>query len=391
MRELVFEGIPNKIISWAENVEEKTIEQAKNLAMLPMVVGHIALMPDAHLGMGMPIGGVIALYNAIIPDAVGSDCGCGVGYARSNFKGNIDKVTLENLIHQIQRDIPTGFHHRGKPVEMNEMPDINKQLLVSEFLAELIPDGRKQLGTLGQNNHFLELQRNELGELCIMVHSGSRNLGKKVCDRHNEIAEGIHKKWHIPHPDKLAWLPADSPEGIAYINDMNYCIDFACRNRKKMLDIIKEDIAKIVNIEYVEERDIHHNYASLEHHMGIDVWVHRKGATSAREGQLGIIPGSMGTKSYIVKGLGNPISFNSCSHGAGRNSSRTEYNKTHTIEQADKEMEGIVHSSWGKDREGRINLSEAPSAYKDIDEVMDNQKDLVDIIHTLKPIACIKG
>jgi tRNA-splicing ligase RtcB len=298
---------------------------------------------------------------------------------------------LKDLVHQIERDVPVGFHHREKPVEISEMPDIKKTLSASEFLGELIPDARCQLGTMGGNNHFLELQINELGELCVMVHSGSRNLGKKVCDHYNEIAEEIHKQWHIPHPDKLAWLPADSEEGEAYINDMNYCIDFACRNRKKMLDIIKADIGKVLDIEWIEELDIHHNYASLEHHFGRDVWVHRKGATSARLGQRGIIPGSMGTKSYIVEGLGNPLSLTSCSHGAGRNTSRTEYNKTHTIEQANREMAGIVHSEWGLNRRGEVDLSEAPSAYKDIDEVMNNQKDLVRIVHTLKPIACVKG
>ena len=402
-------GGQREILCWAKNLEECTSAQAINLAELPMLVGHIALMPDAHLGMGMPIGGVIALKDAVVPNSVGVDCGCGVLSCETTCKETLSKEILEEIVHSIQRSIPMGFRHNQEPCEDGEMPEIKyddcsyeenpngvKATNVSDFLLTLYKDAKYALGSCGGGNHFIELQTDETNTLHIMIHSGSRNLGKKVCDHYNKLAEEFHTLWHIQHPEKLAWLPTDSEEGMNYIMDMKYCVEFAYRNRKKMLDVIKSQLKYILNkhkieIDFLSELNIHHNYANLEHHFGQDVWVHRKGAIQAYKDQLGIIPGSMGTNSYIVMGLGNPASFCSSSHGSGRISSRTKYNETHTLEQAEKELENVVHSKFEKNRRGIMDISEAPSAYKDIEEVMANQTDLVKIVKTLTPIACIKG
>ncbi len=231
-----------------------------------------------------------------------------------------------------------------------------------------------------------------------MIHSGSRNLGYKICDFYNKAAQNLHNDLYINSPPMLAWFNASSCPGKLYLAEMNYALEYAFKNRQKMLyqemDIFKNIMKKChkKKVGYIGEMiNIHHNYASQENHYGENVWIHRKGATLAREGTVGIVPGSMGTSSYIVEGLGNKESFESCSHGAGRRMSRSEYNKTHIRANVEKEMGDVVHSPWSKDRHGKLDLSEAPSAYKDIDEVMNNQKDLVKIIHKLKPLAVLKG
>jgi len=241
-----------------------------------------------------------------------------------------------------------------------------------------------QLGTLGGGNHFIEIQKGSDGHIWVMIHSGSRNLGYKVANQYNEEANELNEKWHtsVPKEHQLAFLPVDSQLGKEYMTEMNYCVDFALANRKLMMDRILD----IFGVEHDPMINIAHNYASLENHFGKNVFIHRKGATLAREGTVGIIPGSMGTKSYIVEGLGNKESFESCSHGAGRKMGRGEAIRSLNLEEEQAKMEGVL----GKPRTQQ-DLEEAPGAYKDIDVVMDNQKDLVKILVELRPLGVIKG
>ena len=259
----------------------------------------------------------------------------------------------------------------------------------------------KNLGTLGGGNHFVELQKDESGIVWLMIHSGSRNLGHRIATYYSDIAKSLCSKFFVPLADEnLAFLPVDSRERWEYTRDMNFALSYAKESRKRMMDAAVLSLKEVcdglgIPCEEVWRYDIHHNYAALENHFGENVWVHRKGATSAKMGEKGIIPGSMGTASYIVEGLGNPESFMSCSHGAGRKMSRSAASERLTVEECDKAMEGIVCDRWGKVHrgkcKGKLDLSEAPGAYKDIDEVIANEADLVKPIVKLTPLAVLKG
>jgi len=390
MKEISTEKMPIKM--WLDEIEDGAMEQIKNIANLPFIYKWVAVMPDSHQGYGMPIGGVVALRNVISPNMVGVDIGCGMCAVNTHIK--VSKITqdqLKEILGKIRKIVPVGFEHHKEKQDIKLMPKIVKKdnVINKEYDSAL-----KQIGTLGGGNHFIELQKSDEGELWIMIHSGSRNLGKKVCDYYNEKAIEMARKWYIPNvvEQDLAYFPADSDLGKAYIEEMQYCVDFAFANRKLMMERVRESVEEVLGKYSPEEMiNIAHNYASLENHMGANVWVHRKGATRAYEGELGIIPGSMGTKSYIVRGLGNPLSFKSCSHGAGRKMGRADASRRITLEEADKAMEGIVYGRWGKDRKGNLDFGEAPQAYKDIDTVMENQKDLVEIMVELRPLAVIKG
>ena len=390
----------NLIKLWLDYIEDGALEQIKNIANLPFIYKWVAVMPDSHQGYGMPIGGVVALDGVISPNMVGKDIGCGMCAVNTHIKAeDVTTEVLKEILGKIREAVPVGFaHHKDKQgdgaMPTRSIGDFSEMGVVAEEYDSAL----RQLGTLGGGNHFIELQKSNEGELWIMIHSGSRNLGSKVADFYDGIAKDLAKKWHIPNviEQELAYLPVDTKEGQDYIREMQYCVDFAFANRKLIMDRVCRIVGETVfspGVQYEFEPmiNIAHNYASLEHHMGRNVWVHRKGATSAREGEVGIIPGSMGTKSYIVKGLGNPQSFMSCSHGAGRKMGRAEASRRITLEEADKSMEGIVYGRWGKDRKGNLDFGEAPQAYKDIDIVMENQKDLVEIIVELKPLAVIKG
>jgi len=378
--------------------DEKMVEQVENLAKLPFAFSHIVLSPDGHVGYGMPIGGVLATENVIIPNAVGVDIGCGMCAVRTSLT-EIDTKTLKKIIGEIRKVVPVGFNkHEEKQYE---------SLMPKHYVHGTIPIVFKEwdnacfsLGTLGGGNHFIEIQKGSDGYIWIMIHSGSRNLGKQVADHYNKIAVDLNAKWHssVPKECELAFLPIDSKQGQAYIREMNYCVEFALVNRKLMMKRIEAVLFKLLKAGFTgnetstkpsdEIINIAHNYASLEHHFGKNVMVHRKGATLAREGTIGIIPGSQGTKSYIVKGLGNKDSFMSCSHGAGRKMGRKEAHRTLDLKEEIKLLDdmGVVHGIRSEQ-----DLDEAPSAYKNIDEVMENQKDLVEILVELKPLAVIKG
>jgi tRNA-splicing ligase RtcB len=381
------EKLPIKM--WLSEIEDEALNQAKNLANLPFAFHHIAIMPDSHVGYGMPIGGVLATDNVIIPNAVGVDIGCGMCAVKTSLSGTIKEEMLKQIMQEIRDVIPVGFNHQKKMESEELMPKYIKgtvPVCEREYLS-----ARKQIGTLGGGNHFIEIQKGNDKHFWIMIHSGSRNLGKQVADYYNKVAKDLNGEWYsnVPVKSDLAFLPINSEEGQSYISEMQYCVEFALANRMLMMQRIKEVFKKV----FVEPDsvfgtmiNIAHNYASIENHFGRNVWVHRKGATLAREDAIGIIPGSMGTKSYIVQGLGNPESFQSCSHGAGRCMGRNQAIKTLNLETEQKIMEGILGAPRTQQE-----LEEAPSAYKDIDVVMANQQDLVKILVELKPLAVIKG
>ena len=402
----IFEGQNVPIKSWCNEPEEGAIEQARNLAKLPFVFKQVCLMPDTHQGYGMPIGGVIATKGVVIPNAVGVDIGCGMCAMKTSLT-DITLFQLKKILGGskkfqggIRSNIPVGFNHHTKAQDINLMPFSEAYDTEKVPVPELYPiinqefsSALKQLGTLGGGNHFIEIQKGSDGFIWVMIHSGSRNLGYKIAKHYNEVAQKLCKKWYSNIPeykgqDGLAFLPLDTKEGNQYLSEMNYALQFAYANRLHMLENVKKAFLNIVECSFEKEINIHHNFAQLENHFGQNVVIHRKGATSAREGELGIIPGSQGTASYIVKGKGNIESFQSCSHGAGRKMSRKKARATLNLEEEINKLDdlGVLHAIRHKN-----NLDEASSAYKDIDLVMEEQKDLVDIVVKLTPLAVVKG
>ncbi len=377
---------------WTDNVEESALRQIENLTTLPFLFHHLAIMPDVHAGMGMPIGGVLACKDAVIPNAVGVDIGCGMCAVKTNWKVSEipTNVIRKEIMRGIRQRIPLGMDHHKNPQDERYLPeghDIDKLEVVRRRQNSV----RHEVGTLGGGNHFIELQKDEDDTLWIMIHSGSRNLGKQVGDYYNKIAATLNARWHSAvSPDiRLPFLARESKEFGMYWDEMKYCVDFALCNRKLMMERIEEVIAdSLKGIEFEPMINIAHNYAAMEHHFGQNVIVHRKGATLAREGVIGIIPGSQGTASYIVEGLGNPDSFCSCSHGAGRVMSRSMAIKTLDMQQEVSQLEakGIVHAI-----RSQADMQEASGAYKDIEEVIANELDLVKVKTRLLPVAVIKG
>ncbi len=377
---------------WTDYVEDSAMKQIENLTTLPFLYHHLAIMPDVHAGMGMPIGGVLACVDAVIPNAVGVDIGCGMCAVKTSYKtSNIPvEVIRKKIMRGIRQRIPLGMEHHKESQDEKYMPqgyDIDRLHVVkNQYIS-----ATRQIGTLGGGNHFIELQKDEDGYLWIMIHSGSRNLGKQVGDYYNKIAQTMNTRWYsVVNSDiKLAFLPLKTIEFNQYWDEMKYCIDFALCNRKLMMERIEEVIADaLTGIDFEPMINIAHNYAAWENHYGNNVIVHRKGATLARKGITGIIPGSQGTASYIVEGLGNPDSFCSCSHGAGRVLSRTAAINTLDLEEEIKQLEekGIIHSI-----RSQRDMQEASGAYKDIDRVIANQADLVNVKTRLMPVAVIKG
>ena len=380
--------LADNILCWCENPEDGAVQQAINISKHPWLIGNVCLMPDTHEGYGMPIGGVAALNGAICPNMVGVDIGCGMLAVKTNLK-NISKDQVKQVMGEIRKRIPVGFNHH-KEKQINDV--FNSELWNKTTVCkEQFQSAQYQLGTLGGGNHFIEIQRDEEGCVWFMIHSGSRNLGKKVADYYNKKAVELCTKWKQFDivKQELAVLPIDTQEAKDYVSEMNLCLEFAYQNRKLMANSIMRSFIELVPIvEAIKIINIHHNYATIEHHYNKDVWVHRKGATLAREGTIGIIPGSQGTCSYIVEGLGNEASLCSCSHGAGRKISRMKAKQTLTVEEEAKRLDdlGIVHSIRNVN-----DLDEAPSAYKDIDTVMEEQKDLVKVLVKLTPLGVVKG
>jgi tRNA-splicing ligase RtcB len=377
------------IKSWCNTLDENALAQARNLANLPFVFRQVCLMPDAHEGYGMPIGGVIATQGAVIPNAVGVDIGCGMLAVQTSLK-EIDQSALKRILGIMRKTIPVGFDHHKESQDERLMPQMDDPALYPE-VSRQYRSACKQIGTLGGGNHFIEVQKGSDGHVWFMIHSGSRNIGLKVASRHNRIAVDLNELWHVAVPKKweLAFLPLDSEEASEYLREMRYCLEFALANLRLMASRVRDAFRdENPDVTFVEEINIHHNYAAKENHFGENVLVHRKGATSAREGELGIIPGSQGTSSYIVRGKGNPDSFMSCSHGAGRKMGRQAAIRNLDLEAEKKALDekGILHALRGKK-----DLEEAAGAYKDINVVMEEQRDLVDIVVRLEPLAVIKG
>ncbi|MBR0068123.1 MAG: RtcB family protein [Kiritimatiellae bacterium] len=404
------DGYAMPVKSWCENCEEGAVKQAVNLAHHPALVHHVALMPDAHQGYGMPIGGVVAAKGTVIPAAVGVDIGCGMIATETDIPAEaFAEMSFRRAFQEkLKERIPVGegeSHRVTQDWEGFEEYTAHNGMRSSLWPSKL---DRMNLGTLGGGNHFIELQKStaldgsgdpECGaKVWLMIHSGSRNLGKRIEEHYHRIAARMCERFHTPLPDKdLAFLPIDEPAGHDYFTDMLFALRYAKENRRRMMETMKATLAEFVpGANFVRTIDIHHNYAAFEEHFGEKVCVHRKGATSAKLDEIGIIPGSMGTASYIVRGLGNPDSFMSCSHGAGRRMSRIAASTTLTVEECDKAMDGIVCERWHKYKgfgkaKGRLDLSEAPQAYKDIEDVIASEPDLVEPLVRLVPLASLKG
>ena len=380
------------VMIWADKVEKSAMEQIANLTTLPFLFHHLAIMPDVHTGKGMPIGGVLACTDAVIPNAVGVDIGCGMCAVKTNWHvADIPtEVMRKSIMRNIRKRIPLGKDHHKQAQDDSLLPqghDIDRLEIVKRRQTSIL----KEIGTLGGGNHFIELQKDEKGLLWIMIHSGSRNLGKQVGDYYNRKATMLNERWYsqVSPSIGLPFLPLRTKEFTDYWAEMQYCIDFALCNRSVMMMRSEEVLADALpGISFEPMINIAHNYAAWERHFGKDVIVHRKGATLARKGTTGIIPGSQGTASYIVEGLGNPYSYCSCSHGAGRLMSRTAAIRSLNM---NKEVErlnslGIVHAIRCQN-----DMQEATRAYKDIETVISNEADLVRGKTRLLPVAVIKG
>lgn len=370
-----------------DDIEPSAQEQIANVSKLPFLSHHVAIMPDVHCGYGVPIGCVFATKNVIIPSAVGVDIGCGMRACKTDLDV-IHTSDLKKIMGMVRETVPVGFAHNETEGDMP--PAVANQFGLPVVMHEW-QSARRQIGSLGGGNHFIEFQKDEDGMMWVMIHSGSRNLGKKIADHYGAVAKALNEKWFsvVPSEHDLAFLPLDSEEGMTYRAEMEYALDFARANRALMMDRIMAAVRNVIGVvEFEPAIDVHHNYAQMEHHMGHNVMVHRKGATSAREGELGIIPGSQGTASYIVCGKGNVLSFNSCSHGAGRKMGRKQAQRELDLEHEKQVLDeqGIIHAI----RSSR-DLDEASGAYKEIGAVMENQAELVDVVTKLKPIAVIKG
>ena len=386
------------IKSWCEEVEDGALKQAENLAMHPALVRHVALMPDCQQGYGMPIGRVIAVKDAVIPSAVGVDIGCGMVAEETDIPAErLMEMSFRRMIQEkLKERIPVGdavFHKEPQNWDGFEKY-LDKNGQGANFANAL---DRKNLGTLGGGNHFIEIQKSDTGFVWLMAHSGSRNQGKRIEEFYHHRASALNERFHVQLADpNLAFLPIQEPDGHNYFRDMQFALDYAQENRHRMMAVMKETIAGFIpETNFLHEVNIHHNYAAFETHFGETLCIHRKGATSAKQDEIGIIPGSMGTASYIVRGLGNLDSFMSCSHGAGRRMSRIAACTNLSVEECDSAVTGIVCERWkpyrkyGKNK-GYLDLSEAPQAYKSIEDVIDSERDLVTPLVRLMPLAVLK-
>ena len=392
---LTDQHVPVKI--WTDDVDEKSKLQLSNIASLPFIHHHVAAMPDVHLGKGATIGSVIATHKAIIPAAVGVDIGCGMVAARLSLTANdIDEKTLNKVFDQISRDVPVGRNQHkddrilvdaAKPFEpgLKALTDRHPQLLKA---FGKFSNWMNQMGTLGGGNHFIEVCLDESDQIWVMLHSGSRGIGNAIADYFIRLARKDMERLMVQLPDQdLAYFPEGSEFFADYVEAVHWAQEYAMQNRTSMLELVLAALKRHLPPFDVttEAVNCHHNYVAKEHHFGEDVWVTRKGAIRAREGDLGIVPGSMGARSFIVQGRGNPESFCSSAHGAGRKMSRTAAEKHFTQADLAEQTAGVIC------RKDTGVLDEIPGAYKDIDQVMANQADLTEILHTLKQVVCVKG
>jgi tRNA-splicing ligase RtcB len=392
---LTDQRVPVKI--WTEDIDARSKEQLSNIASMPFIHHHVAAMPDVHLGIGATIGSVIATHKAIIPAAVGVDIGCGMVAARLSITANdLDEKSLKRVFEQISRDVPVGRaqHSDARALVTAALPFESGLKVLADRHPQLLKSFGKlskwvnQIGTLGGGNHFIEVCLDEENRVWIMLHSGSRGVGNAIADYFIQLARKDMERWMIQLPDRdLAYFPEGSEYFDDYVQAVQWAQDYAMQNRQSMLELVLGALRRHLPAFEVETEAVncHHNYVAREHHFDADVWVTRKGAIRARHGDLGIVPGSMGTRSHIVRGKGNPESFCSSAHGAGRRMSRTAAEKHFSEADLIAQTEGVIC------RKDHGVLDEIPGAYKDIDQVMANQSDLTEILHTLKQVVCVKG
>jgi tRNA-splicing ligase RtcB (3'-phosphate/5'-hydroxy nucleic acid ligase) len=386
------------IKAWTDEIEDSALTQLKNLARMPFIAKNgIAVMPDVHAGIGATVGSVIASHKAIIPAAVGVDIGCGMNAVRLSLKASDLPESLKGIRDQIERDVPVGFsmHRNDDEIDRNwaERGELlNEWLDLFSQFPEMKANSNNtlaQLGTLGGGNHFIEICLDEKQDVWIMLHSGSRGTGNAIGRHFIEKAKEACEQWHISLPDNdLAYFPEGTTLFDDYSKAVHWAQTYAFQNRAVMLERVIAALRKAIGKPFEvtsEAINCHHNYVAQENHYGQNLWVTRKGAIRAREGDLGIIPGSMGQRSYIVRGKGNPESYCSCSHGAGRVMSRTEAKRRFSLTDLIAQTEGV------ECRKDADVIDEIPGAYKSIDKVMENQRDLVEVVHTLKQVLCVKG
>ena len=375
---------------WGRNIEPGTVLQAERSARSPVVDGHVALMPDAHIGIGATVGSVIPTKNAIIPAAVGVDIGCGMIAVETDLSANDLPDDLQPLVSRFGRSVPAGVGRGRNPSSRGHLDQAIRRRAnawMSDHPHDLGDLGARalvQLGTLGSGNHFLEVCLDERDVVWVVLHSGSRGVGNRLADRHIKLAKA--QEQGLEDPD-LAYFLDGTAEFGEYISDMLWAQSYALENRELMMEAALTDLFAFVGQGREKRRiNCHHNFAAVEEHQGRELWITRKGAIRAARGDYGVIPGSMGTCSYVVEGLGAEDSYTSASHGAGRRMSRGQAKRELTQESLVEMMEG---KAWNQD--ARSLLDEHPMAYKDIDEVMEDQRDLVSIVHTLHQVANYKG
>jgi len=387
------EKLTNRLLSWASILDEKTVEQARTSSRMPFIHPHLALMPDAHLGKGATVGSVIPTLGAIMPAAVGVDIGCGMIAVRTQFtRAQLLARDLVALREQIERAIPLSAGRDNRKIVATAEPRIAELEELAERNefdpARYAGHWRNQLGSLGSGNHFIEVSVDETDAVWMFLHSGSRGVGNKIATHHIGVAQRLAKQWWIDLPDPdLAYLVEGTEEFRRYIRELRWAQHFALLNREEMMDRVARQLSETMgaDVEELERINCHHNFTESEKHFGKQVWVSRKGAIQADAGRPGLIPGSMGTASYVVSGLGNPLSLNSSPHGAGREYSRAAARRTFTHDQLREAMVGIEF------RDTDAFIDEIPAAYKPIDRVMADAADLVEVRHTLRQLVNVKG
>jgi tRNA-splicing ligase RtcB (3'-phosphate/5'-hydroxy nucleic acid ligase) len=391
------ERLGDKLLNWASILDDLTLEQARRTASLPIVHPHVALMPDAHLGKGATVGSVLPTREAIIPAAVGVDIGCGMIAVRTPW--SVDEVrdrgSLAPLRGDIERAVPLSagrYNKRLTPTaeqRVEELRELAGSLGIEQSVDATSPNWPMQLGSLGSGNHFIEVTSDERQRVWLFLHSGSRGVGNRIASNHIVVAQKRAERDRLDLPERdLAWLDEGTREFDRYMAELQWAQHFALLNREEMMTRVADCLARHMRVDAtprLESVNCHHNFTSRETHDGVELWVSRKGAIQAKRGQDGLIPGSMGTASYVVSGLGNLLALESSPHGAGRAFSRTKARKTFTRAQLEESMAGI---EW---RHSDAFLDEIPAAYKPVDVVMDDAKDLVEIRHTLRQLVNVKG
>lgn len=381
--------VPIKL--WTEDADRASVDQLRNIAALPFVFKHVAAMPDVHLGVGATVGSVVATKGAVVPAAVGVDIGCGMAAIELPFDASVLEGKLPALRAAIERVVPVGFNsNRDAGPRVRSWKGWERFGELHDKAQDLKNKALLQLGSLGGGNHFIELCLDTDNRVWVLLHSGSRNIGKSLAEIHIHEAKHLMKKLSRPLPDAdLAYFEEGRPEYEAYLRDLHWAQDYAAENRRVMLERIMWELSEALNGgEPITPKlvvNCHHNYAAVETHFGERVLVTRKGAVRAGKGEYGLIPGSMGTRSYVVRGLGNADSFESCSHGAGRRMSRNEAKRRFSVKDLERETCGV------ECRKDAGVLDEIPSAYKPIEQVMKNQDDLVEVAAQLKQVLCVKG